>query len=175
MKRVIILTVLMMVGTALLGCQQGVTDVGNPTINKPPADSPAITNPGPTVGQLIGGYGIPTPTVPAGPPPDGDTQAEPAAPTCLMDAQQTPSIAATSNPTLIILSHFLDYGSATENILASYDAKTGAIAFDLSESSIAITSCTGTADKVSDVITVSLQCKAAVSGDPECQVTFNKN
>lgn len=178
MKRMLMLCLYtMMLGTALLGCQQGVTDVGNPNIvTKPPQNSPDTASPGPTVGQLIGGYSLPQPVSASEPSPGGSPSptAAPAIPTCKTDAQQNQSITATSSPTQIILSHFLDYGSATENILATYDSRTGAIAFTINDASAAITSCSGTASSGTSGVEISLTCKPATSGDSDCQVTFNK-
>lgn len=184
MKRVIILTMLVMVGTALLGCQQGVTDVGNPTISqKPPQVDPASPSnpdtalPGPTVEQLVGGYTLPTPTQSGTEAPDTtpDSPQAGALPPCRADSQRVQSIMSTMNPTQIILHHFLDYGPMTDHVLATYDAKTGAIAFDLSEALLAITSCSGTATKSSDGILVTLQCKSSAGADDAgCRVAFEK-
>lgn len=168
MKRVIVLTVLIVVGAALLGCQQGVTDVGNPSISKPPqADpaspsnpSPSTTKPGPTIAQLIGAYEVS--------PSDGVA--------CQADVTRDPMIVMASDPTQIVLNYFLNYGTATDNILANYDSKTGAIAFVIDEPSIEIQSCSGTArDSAASAITISMTCRARSNDAPDCQVTFSKN
>lgn len=171
--------IMMVVG--LLGCQQGVTDVGNPTISeKPPQDSPSAiaTNSGPTLGQLIGAYSQPqvvSASPPAsGSPSTGDPAVAIALPSCKTDPQKIQSITPTSDPTQIVLSDFLDYGDATDNILAAYNSKTGAIAFEVSDPAVAIASCIGSAKSDSTGIAITLQCKARVSGESDCQVTFDK-
>lgn len=168
---------LVVLAVAMLGCQQGVTDVGNPNIvDQPPAASPSMQNPGPTLGQLIGGYSLPSPVASeVQPSSDGSGgSSSPALPSCRADANATQSITPTANPTQVVLNHFLDYGTATENILATYDARSGAIALEIADPAVAIASCTGTA-KDSGGIVVNLQCKARASGDPDCQVTYGKN
>lgn len=173
----ILWVLLLLVGVSILeiGCQQGVTDVGNPSINQPIA-SPNSVPPPPTVSQLMGGYLVPSAdaaSTEAG-PGGGSPPPALAIPACKTDPLQSPSIAVTSNPTQIVLSHFLYYGTGTQNILASYDAKTGAIAFELSDPAVAIKSCTGTAGFVNNNVTVTLQCKPTGSSGTDCQSQYEK-
>lgn len=169
-------------GTALLGCQQGVTDVGNPNItDKPPQASPNTLNPAPTLGQLMGAYSSPSqvaadvqPTSDGSPSPTTDPTAAPVTPACKTDPQKTQSITSMMDPTQIVLNHFLDYGSATDNIVASYDVKTGEITFQISDTTVAFASCSGSAKNSADGISITLQCTARTSGNPNCQVTFEK-
>lgn len=173
--------VLLVVG--LVGCNFGVTDTGNPNISdKPPAVSPNTAGAGPSLGQLIGAYSRPQAEVaslapggappPVGTPPPMDTTA---LPTCSFDSQKSQSITLTSDPTQIVLNYFLDYGAATDTILATYNSKTGALAFQLTDPAVAITSCSGAAKTSSTGISITLQCKARASGGSDCQVTFNKD
>lgn len=171
-----------LLGTALLACQQGVTDVGNPNVaDKPPQASPNTLNPGPTLGQLIGAYSSPSsvaadvkPTSDGSPSPTTDPTAAPVTPECKTDPQAIQSITSTMDPTQIVLNYFLDYGSSTDNILAGYDSKTGGITFQISDTTVAFASCSGSAKNSADGISISLQCKARASGHSNCQVTFKK-
>lgn len=166
----------------VLGCQQGVTDVGNPNITeKPPAASPSSQSPGPTLGQLIGAYSLPSPVAAdMKPPPDGspppmtDPTAAPVTPACKTDPQKTQSITSTMDPTQIILNDFLDYGTNTDHILATYNSKTGGITFQISDTSVAFVSCSGSAKSSGDGISITLQCTARDSGGSDCQVTYDK-
>lgn len=168
-----------MIGSVLLACQQGVTDVGNPNItDKPPQVSPSTQSPAPTLGQLIGAYSPPSPVAAdVKPPADGSPTptAAPTVPACKTDPQAIQSITSTMDPTQIVLNDFLDYGAATDHLVAAYDAKTGAISFQISDSTVVISACTGTARDSSGGISVTLQCSARASGGPDCQVTLNKD
>lgn len=186
MRRLLSAILILGFGTALLGCQQGVTDVGNPTINpKPPqvdpaspsSPSPSSIQPGPTLAQLIGGYALPTSAQSGTEDPNtspNSPQASALQP-CRVDSQRVQSIMSTMNPTQVILNYFLDYGSTTDHVLATYDSKTGAIAFTIGEPSVEIQSCTGTA-RASDAsaITIAMTCKARSNDASDCQVTLSK-
>jgi hypothetical protein len=174
MKRILRLCLyIMILGSTLLGCQQGVTDIGNPNVTqKPPQASPSspapaspanpsapsVAPPAPRLSQLIGAY----------------TNISSGKGMCAIDATQLPSITTTSDLTQIILNNFLDYSVGTQNILATYDSKMGSIAFDLSSLSLEITTCTGQANIGSQGVVVNLQCKLALGSDSDCQVTFEK-
>lgn len=151
---------IMIIGSALLGCQQGVTDVGNPNITeKPPAASPSMQNPGPALGQLIGEYSFPSLITSS---------------ICKFDPQKIPSITSTSDPTQIILNDFLDYGSATDTIVATYDSKSGVISFQIADSNVAIASCSGTATTSNTGISVILKCQVTDGQNPDCQIVYDK-
>lgn len=174
----------MVMAAGLLGCQQGVTDVGNPNVvEKPPAANPSMQNPGPTLGQLIGGYSLQSPVASqiqptsdgsGDTPPPSQYPASALPPSCKTDPQKIQSITPTSEPTQIVLNNFLDYGPATENLLASYDPNAGVIAFQITDPDVAFSSCTGLV-KDSEGIMITLQCKARVFGESDCQVTYDKN
>lgn len=151
----------MMLGTALLGCQQGVTDVGNPTIsapvptdnhNDPSPSSPAPSQVGPpTIADLIGTYAIST------------TQSA-----CEFPQNETPRIILGSVSNQIILLNFLSYSPDTLVTGAMYQEGK----FTIVDASAKV-SCSGAATSASG-LQIAITCTV---GEPAtaCSSVFTKS
>lgn len=155
--------VLVVVGLCFsLGCQQGVTDIGNPTISAPvPADNssnPTPSSPSPSqtslpaIADLIGTYAIST------------TQG-----VCEFPQDEIPRIILGAVSNQIILLSFLSYSPDTLVAGAMYQSGK----FTIVDASVNI-SCTGVASFASDNATqLTITCTV---GDPEtiCSSVFTK-
>lgn len=164
------------IGIALLGCQQGVTDVGNPNIaDKPSQASPAPVVAGsgvPAFGQLVGGYSS-TSAVAASTDPNSPSAM--AVSVCQSDSTTPHSISLGANPTDIILTNFFSYGPETDQIHAVYNTGTGAISFEVDGSNV-VMNCSGNAALASGNVTVSLTCHLTQPQEGNCiSLTIKKS
>lgn len=142
----------------IAGCQQGVTDIGNPTTNaKPPQNSPdgpsspMSAQPAPTVSQLLGTYRVTT----------GD---------CMSTANAVPTITVAEKSTQIILSNFLSYSPAMQLTTVEYSVGF----FTLADTNAGV-SCTGRAQFTNTTPQITLQCEIATSSANSCTNTYLKD
>lgn len=162
MKRMILWVVMVVIGSALLGCQQGVTDIGNPTISAPvPADNgsnPTPSSPSPSqtslpaIADLIGTYAIST------------TQG-----VCEFPQDEIPRIILGSVSNQIILLNFLSYSPDTLVAGAMYQSGN----FTITDASVNV-SCAGVASFASDNATqLTITC-AIGDSETSCSSVFTK-
>ncbi len=154
----------------LTGCQNPITDVGNPTSQ---SAMPSSKEENPSTAQLLGNYGeLPSANVSGG--SGGSAPSAPASdsiPSCQSDFNAVKSIAAGSKSNQIILSNFMSYSMATKQITATYED--GNLFFDVVDSKVDI-GCDGEASFSGSSIVINLTCDLVKPVKTTCRVLYEK-
>ena len=151
------------------GCQNPITDVGNPNENLPAATDQQNV---PSITQLIGSYGSSAASDASPDSTDGDsTSASEGIADCQSDSKATKSIAVASKANQIILTNFMNYSTSTQKITATYED--GDLFFGVIDSKVDI-ECDGQAKFSGSQIVIDLTCDLIKPTKTTCSVYYVK-
>lgn len=153
----------------LAGCQNPITDVGNPKdVNAVPSSEEQKV---PSTQELIGSYGSSTASSNATGGSSDQPSSAPSLPSCQSDSKVVKSISAGAKSNQIILNNFMNYSASTKQITATYED--GDLFFDVIDSTVDI-GCDGTATFSGSNIVINLTCDLLKPTKTTCSIFYVK-
>lgn len=153
----------------LVGCQNPITDVGNPKdVSAVPSSEEQKV---PSAQELVGSYGSSTALSNATEDSADQPSSAPSLPSCQSDSKAVKSISAGSKSNQIILTNFMNYSTSTNQITATYED--GDLFFGVIDSKVDI-ECDGTAIFSGSSIVINLTCDLLKPTKTTCRVLYEK-